>query len=474
MSELLDPLFNFLEEKGITTGKLPIVDDIFYQGPDRYLARDADGVFTTYNRTHVKARIGNLLPPGLTKGEARKLVDALLLQIDTDRVVDFSGFTAGYRTGYHVMGPAKFRMLVTRTNRPVKPEPGEWKLLKLLMTQLFGAEDSIQFQTVCAWLKVFYTDMLEVLYLDATAEWRQGQAAALVGPPGAGKTLFGCVLQALLGTTPGRPMDYATGKTQFNEELFESAILWIDDESTTEFKERAALAARLKQIVAASDLRRHAKYMKPLSVQARNRLLWCVNDNSNALEALPKMEDGVRDKIMLFLVNKTELPIDFGKTEGRREFWERISAELPAFGYFLCEEFEIPKHLHCGRFSVKTFHHPEVIEALENLEYENHLLELIDVAFEAENGLEATSQHRKPNGTVAKAWIGRSAALQHEITRFISAHEARMLFPRRGACGEALGKLAKLYPDRVMHGPKLHGNRKWIIWRSAKGDAQPF
>lgn len=464
MSNLNETLSEFLKTKnvGVEYSELQRCP-IYYLGRDRYMSLDNDGVFTEYATSTIRSWIEKTCPLVLAKEELKRWISEAFIYIQHKQVADFAGITAGYQVGYHVVGREKYRVLVTRTNHPVQPASGEWKLILSMMTQMFGPPDSPQFQTLCSWLKVFYSDMIELLYSDKNAPWRNGQAVALVGPPGAGKTLFGLVLASLFGTSVGRPMDYATGRTQFNEELFESAILWIDDESTRDRKERQEVAARMKQFVAASDMRRHAKFMKPVSMPPRNRLLWCVNNNPDALGALPKMEDGVSDKIMLFLVNKASFSMDLGESEGRAEFWRQIDVELPAFGHYLMNEFEIPNELHCGRFGVKTFHHPDILESLENLEYENRFLELIDVCSE-EGKLEETVTMKKPDGSIKKAWVGRALALQAEVSTVIGHHEARMLFPHGTSCGRLLGKLSELFPDRVMRGNKTNGNVKWFIW----------
>ena len=233
-----------------------------------------------------------------------------------------------------------------------------------------------------------------------------------------------------------------TVRTQFNDELFESALLCIDDEATRSPKERAELGAKLKQFVAASDIRRHAKYMKPVSIPARNRLIWCANYDPDAISILPKLEDGVGDKINLFKVDRATVPMDTATPEGRQEFWKAIDAELPALGYYLIE-FELPEEHLCKRFGVATFHHPQIAEALSQLEYENRLLELIDVCFETDGRLEVTQLQRKPNGSKARAWVGRAMALQGEICRWVTPREAQILFTHGNSCGRMLRKAVR-------------------------------
>lgn len=474
-NDIVQTVDSFLRKRGVTSPTIGKLSEIFYAGPNRFYAIDNSGVFVEYNKISIASRLWQMIPPHLqTKRERLAWMDAAMYRIETEQVVEFAGMTACYRVGFHCIEPSKFRMLVTRTNSPVLPEQGEWPLIHSFTTQLFGPPESLQYRTVCGCLKVFYEDMVTVLHLDENAPWRSGQSIVLVGEPGVGKTLFGSFLQHLFGTGVGRPFAYMTSRTQFNDELFENALLWIDDESTRNPKERAELAATMKQFVAASGIRRHAKYCKPLEVQARGRLLWCVNKDADALCAIPRMETGVSDKMMLFLASKATLPMDLGEPEGRAEFWNQIDKELPAFAHYLLEEFQISEDLHCGRFGVKTFHHPEVVALLTKLEYENHLLDIIDHCFESGE----LSEHQfceRSDGTMAKAWVGRSLTLKAVIERDLPIREAQVLFPHPTSCGRLLGKLAELHPDRVAHHDKKNnGNGVWRIWPSEKEhDAKP-
>ena len=50
------------------------------------------------------------------------------------------------------------------------------------------------------------------------------KALPLWVPLNSGKTLLVSILARLMGTSIGRPLDFMTVRTQFNDELFESAL----------------------------------------------------------------------------------------------------------------------------------------------------------------------------------------------------------------------------------------------------------
>jgi predicted MPP superfamily phosphohydrolase len=57
---------------------------------------------------------------------------------------------------------------------------------------------------------------------------------------------------------------------------------------------------------------------------------------------------------------------------------DQIESELPAFVYFLVNEFEIPENLQSSRFGITHYHNPTLAESITQLSAERHLLQLID------------------------------------------------------------------------------------------------
>ena len=66
-------------------------------------------------------------------------------------------------------------------------------------------------------------------------------------------------------------------------------------------------------------------------------------------------------------------------SDDERRFWEALMLALPGYLYWLENEFEIPAGLKSPKFGVKEFHHPELLEALDELSPSAHLLALIDL-----------------------------------------------------------------------------------------------
>ena len=61
----------------------------------------------------------------------------------------------------------------------------------------------------------------------------------------------------------------------------------------------------------------------------------------------------------------------------REAFWEKLVSELPAYVDYIMN-WEIPNELKSNRYGITHYHHPEVINALTELEADEVLLQMID------------------------------------------------------------------------------------------------
>src|SRR6202043_1014402 len=51
------------------------------------------------------------------------------------------------------------------------------------------------------------------------------------------------------------------------------------------------------------------------------------------------------------------------RLEGRAEFRRVIAAELPAYAWWLANEFRVPPRMSSARFGVREWHHPDLLLA---------------------------------------------------------------------------------------------------------------
>jgi hypothetical protein len=163
---------------------------------------------------------------------------------------------------------------------------------------------------------------------------------------------------------------------------------------------------------------------------------------------LPPMDESIFDKIILFKSNYQEMPMPTASPAERQAFWSKLLAELPGFLYYLTN-WQIPTEMVSQRFGVTHYHHPEIMEALNELAPEHRLLSLIDGYLLT--GLNAD-------------WSGTSEQLERALTDADSKcrNEASRLFSFNTACGTYLGRLAKRFPSRFEH--QRDGiSRTWVI-----------
>lgn len=129
----------------------------------------------------------------------------------------------------------------------------------------------------------------------------------------------------------------------------------------------------------------------------------------------------------------------------------KIRSEIPAFLYFLLNEYEIPEeYADPRRYNIRTYHHPDLREALDGLSPEAELLDLIDLAF---------LEDFKSIGRIENL---AAAKIEERIT-IADKRRADRLFHYSNSCGSFLGRLAKKHPERVLKG-RTATQRGWVLF----------
>jgi len=291
------------------------------------------------------------------------------IQIKQDVV--YAGPLAGCSQGFREV--AGQRILVTQSPKIIEPKAGEWKTLRQLFENLFKNDTVDQTPYLYGWFKSAYQSL-------RTGKHTPGQCLAVAGPPNAGKSLIQNIATAIFGGRAAKPYQFMTGKTAFNAELFGAEHLMIEDESaSTDIRTRTTLGAFIKMITVNRTQSCHGKNKQALTLTPWWRLTISVNEEPEHLMVLPPMDDSVKDKIILLKAFRQPMPMPTETSEEKAAFWAQLESELPAFLAFL-EEYQIPNELRDERFGVKTFHNPELLTALSELQPEIRLLNIIDSA----------------------------------------------------------------------------------------------
>jgi hypothetical protein len=367
---------------------------------------------------------------GLTKGNSKEPVgeiEQLLLWVQANRKLDMVIGLAGHAPG--VVKIDTVRILVPKGPELLVPVKGNWDLLRKLLEGMFwlpldgpgmphhfqvfvkGAalspERTLQIwrtlvrtvpyadpergeererwvldQTplIYAWLKL----ALEVLYRRMAGEdvARNGQALIIASKPDGGKTLLIGLLKRLFGGRMADVEQFLTGKTSFNADATASELLRLSDAPlSTKIDDRLLLGEFIKHVVAEYEHRIHPKgkdasYTLPL-VQ---RLIWAHNDDGDNLRQVPPMKPELRDKVLWVRANCVEMTAPTAGLNDYMEFGNALRSQLPAFAWWLLNEFTVPEALIGNRFGMLAVQEPSLIRDLYEDSPSGELLELLDAA----------------------------------------------------------------------------------------------
>jgi hypothetical protein len=407
-----------------------------------YWIRDSRGGWISINETQFKRMLRQQgVSPKVLEGAYVSLLDLCLIDVQQKADVHYAGALAGYSAGVYEMGER--RILVTESPRILEPKCGQWPTLNAVINGLLHDPQFDQRPYFYGWLKVGYETL-------RASERRPGQALVLAGVHDCGKSLIQNLITIVLGGRSARPYQFMSGLTPFNSDLFEGEHLMIEDEqASTDIRARRNFGAQLKNITVVDWQRCHAKNRVAISLAPFWRLSVTVNDEPENLMVLPPIDDSIEDKLILLRASKFPMPMRTATLEQRKAFWQRLVDELPAFLSFLLE-WEIPSELTSERFGIAHFHHPEILQAIDNLAPEYRLLRLIEEElFQSD---------------AADAWQGSAEQLERRLCTDDSKcrNEARKLFTFNTACGVYLARLEKKYPDRFISNHQREGNR-WTI-----------
>jgi hypothetical protein len=368
-------------------------------------------------------------------GEMLSPADDEILRIQDHESVTYSGALAGYREGLYTQNGLS--ILVTDGPRLIEPRSGDWPVLRAVFDAVLRDPNHDQLAVFYGWLHTAATALRR-------GDLMPGQALVLAGPARSGKSLIQNLITDILGGRSAKPYQFMTGGTQFNSELFKAEHLMIEDEApSTDFRSRRNLGNFFKQLTVNEDQRLHAKGRDALMLKPFWRVTISLNDEPEDLHVLPPIDSSLEDKLILLRAYRRDLPMPASTVAERKLFGDTLRGEMPAFLHWLLTVYSIPEELKFDRFGVRHFHHPDLLEMLQEISNEARLMELIN-------------QH------LDSPFDGTAAELETALyTR--APHQTRTLFNFTGAAGAYLAKLARMPNARVRKHRTAEGNR-WQIW----------
>jgi hypothetical protein len=284
-------------------------------------------------------------------------IDIALRYFQENKFVNFVGPLAGKPCGPHEENG--IRILVTSQAKVIEPKRGTWDTLGHLFCNLLAHEtepyaDS-QIISFYGWVKISYTAF-------CARKFQPGQALSLAGPIECGKSLVQSLITEILGGRSAKAVMFLQGRTDFNGELFGAEHLIMEDEAaSTIHRDRMALGTSIKNLIANKVHPCHPKHRQIVNLCPWWRLSISLNDRAERLLVLPPLTDDMADKIILLRARKHPMPMAAETAEEKQIFWRTLLSELPAFLYWLINDFQIEDSWRNTRFGIKTFHHPTLL-----------------------------------------------------------------------------------------------------------------
>lgn len=244
--------------------------------------------------------------------------------------------------------------------------PFFWKFLN----GYFARPEHRPLEHYLGWLQRFYDSILNYKPL-------MGQAMFHCGPHGNGKTLLGIrVVAALCNGRASTPMDYFYGDTNFNDEIFETPLILINDEDSPKTEgSKNKFATKIKSFTVNPDHTYHPKYCARFSVAWTGRIYITLNEDPYSVAVLPEVNSNTYDKMSFYASQPYagDWPINV----------ELILAnELPKFARWLIDHFKLPddlKNTTDSRMGVKSYYDPVILDLSKQQVFAYNLVELLKI-----------------------------------------------------------------------------------------------
>lgn len=373
-----------------------------------------------------------LSPKEIEAGKAISQMDEEIRKVEQNHRVAFAGALAGYRAGLHKV--AGRMVLVSEDPEIVVPVKGEWPVLRAFFDGLFIGEEILDEETGARQridqTAHFYGWLQHVVDCYQRGRIASGLALCVAGQKDCGKSRLAMILRWILGGRVAKPYAAMIGRDNFNRELFEAVLQLIDDENAdTRIEMRLKFGAEIKKIVANDEVKQRGMHRDGITLSVLWRLVVLVNLEAERLMVLPPIDSDIQDKLLMLKgYRRPEPPADAPaeiraswpmpmptRSEDEKEaFRVRLRAELPAFLWWLLNDFKMPSHVGGGRFSVRHWQHPQIRDRLQQFAPHVRLWQLIEssrVVFEKWDPGVPTDPNSRPGYVAVPEWSGKAREL---------------------------------------------------------------
>lgn len=332
-------------------------DDIYYDGKTFFM-KAADGIW----RYEMVAMLSSELKcrgfaDKAPKGAAMSPMDRAKAFIREHRRVDGAGPSLYNKSELWFEGGKKYLNTAKNVHIVKASETaGAWgegfPRYAAILDNVFASDEYRDI--FLAWFKRFYESA-------ERGKLCMGQAMILVGPVHCYKTFF---IEKFLKPAMGGYADLSSivsGEGNgFNADLFQSPLAIIDDSRAAESEAQLnRYASAIKKLVAHGTHKYHEKYLTPIMVEWRGRVVIAANDDPVSIKAVPALNISNEDKIIALAMRTFE---DGPTVDDLKD----VESELPALLAWL-KAWEIPpKYIDAAnRYFIRSYIAQEVREKIE-------------------------------------------------------------------------------------------------------------
>lgn len=366
----------------------PSIEDategVAYVAPDRYWLQMPNG--REWVRRGAEDIARKLRERGLTTkripGEELSAVDRAILHIQDERFAHYAGPLTAWRVGLHNHGDARF--LVTRQPNLIEAKPGNPTPFLRVIDDLIGVGVDPHAETQRLVLLGWFKRWIRALENAAhdPLQHIQGQILLIAGPPGLGKSFFTGLAALIGGDRSYDPEKSFSKDSRFNAELAGVTLAAVHDATLPADAEGVRMFwGNCKKLVANRDHSIEVKYgdARTLPLAGLRCIVTCnFGEEAAKILAPVLLEDGMKDKAILLRGHQPSVPHPpAGSTEANAKLTE-IHASLPAFVWYLKNDFQLPAELQDTRYGVTTFQHPEIVTTIRSNHPDNPLADQID------------------------------------------------------------------------------------------------
>ena len=469
-TQLTSHLRTQLEETGITPpsdlSKLVAQLPIYYTSFDsKFHFVQADGRFGSlpYQGLDAALRASGVKFPAK---DVYLFVEGVRSEIIKNNGVDLALTLAGHPAGAVTLKDGT-RLLITKGFKMICPEAGDPDPLLKFLWNFCGKREE-QYFYLLSWLQIAVVNGLRCVEVGVEkARLLPSQLLAIVGPPGAGKTLFVTLISELFDGTIRNPYPAFSGATGFKGDLASAFLLVMDDSAeSVRADARHKLAKNIKEFLVVPQRRFEAKFKDGFTAPTFQRVIMLGNEDS--LGVFPAPEPAFLDKYALLHAYSSE-DVSAIRDEDVKEAWmERYRQALPAFAHYLIHEFKIPEEMVDPRYGVKAYKDPDLLNELSNADTDHELLRCLrEYYMDGGNAVTAGKVTVAPSpanpGKFLWMWEGYSREFQVLVAQLPPDQGWKLEFRNRHSAGILVKNLAEQYPDVMQRGTTVRGSRRWKL-----------